>query len=121
MQKYTISEIKKLKNNIYIRDVKYGREIEYEPAFKLWAVYMRISHPELSAKTIFEIAGIDTDIINGRIPKRNLHNWCELYIKFGKDYFINLMDYTLYDIYLLKLSNNILDIRAFNVSFSPCV
>jgi len=108
MQKYTISEIKKLKNNIYIRDVKYGREIEYEPAFKLWAVYMRISHPELSAKTIFKIAGIDTDIINGRIPKRNLHNWCELYIKFGKDYFINLMDYTLYDIYLLKLSNNIL-------------
>ena len=109
MEKYTIKEIKKLKNNIYIRDVKYGREIEYEPAFKLWAVYMRLSHPELSARDIFQIAGFDMDIINNKIPKRNVHNWCELYIKFGVDYFIDLMDYSIYDMYLIKLSNNILN------------
>ena len=108
MKKYSYEELTKLKKNTYIVDVKYDREIHYEPVFKLWTVFMRLSHPELPAKEIFEIAGIDTSILNNDLPRRNIHNWCEMYIEYGREYFLNKMNYTIYNPFFYELSKNIL-------------
>ena len=49
---YTDEEINKLNNSIFVRSVKYKREIEYDPLFKLWTIVMKHDLPELSAREI---------------------------------------------------------------------
>ena len=61
---YTDNEIKILEQNIFVRKVKYKREIEYDPLFKLWAIMMRFKFPELSAREIFSRAGFDVNILH---------------------------------------------------------
>lgn len=85
---YTKEEIKILKQNNFILDVKYLRQIEYDPIFKLWCVYMKVEKPELTAREIFERAGIDTNILHPTLPRKRINEWVYSYKKFGKNYFI---------------------------------
>lgn len=84
---YTDEEIKKLKSNLFVKNVKYKREISYEPVFKLWAIMMRLYRPELSAKEIFEYANFDTSILNSKLPQKRIREWLDNYKKYGVNYF----------------------------------
>ena len=73
--KYSKEEINILKNNPNVLEVKYGRQIEYKPEFKKWAVYKSYDNPELSAIQIFELAGFDRRIISSRNARSRLNSW----------------------------------------------
>ena len=90
---YTDEEIEKLKKSIFIRDIKYRRELEYEPLFKIWTIVMKHDFPELSAREIFERGGIDINIINKKIPQKRIKEWRDNYQKFGIKYFLPEDDY----------------------------
>ena len=85
---YLDEEIDILKSNIFIRDVKYKREIVYDPIFKLWTLFMRLECPELTAREIFEKAGINTNILHRNLPKKRINDWMYAYKRFGVKYFI---------------------------------
>ena len=85
---YTEIEIKELKNNIFIKDILYQRQIKYEPIFKLWTIMMRLEYPGLSAKEILEIAGINTKILHPKLPQRRIKEWLDNYKKYGLNYFL---------------------------------
>ena len=85
---YTEIEIKELKNNIFIKDILYQRQIKYEPIFKLWTIMMRLEYPGLLAKEIFEIAGINTKILHPKLPQRRIKEWLDNYKKYGLNYFL---------------------------------
>ena len=65
---YTDEEISKLKESFFIRGVKYKRELEYEPLFKLWTIMMKHDCPDLSASEIFSRAVIDASILHKKLP-----------------------------------------------------
>lgn len=73
--KYTITEIKLLNSNPNVKSVKYGRQIEYSPSFKKWAVIQSVKYPELSANQIFEIAGFDIDMLGPRTAESRIRYW----------------------------------------------
>ena len=85
---YTDNEIKILEQNIFVRKVKYKREIEYDPLFKLWAIMMRFKFTELSAREIFSRAGFDVNILHRKLPQRRIKDWVDNYKKFGIRYFL---------------------------------
>lgn len=85
---YTDNEIKKLKQCIFIRNIKYKREIEYDPIFKLWTIMMRYDMPELSAREIFARGGFDINILHKKLPQRRIKDWVDNYKKFGIRYFL---------------------------------
>ncbi len=85
---YTDKEIKILKQSIFVRNVKYKREIEYDPIFKLWTIMMRYDMPELSAREIFARGGFDINILHKRLPQRRIKDWVDNYKKFGIRYFL---------------------------------
>ena len=80
---YTDEEINKLNNSIFVRSVKYKREIEYDPLFKLWTIVMKHDLPELSAREIFARGGIDINIVHKKLPQRRIKEWMDNYKKFG--------------------------------------
>lgn len=85
---YTKEEIKLLELNPFIKSVKYCREIEYNPLFKLWVILKRIENPEYTAKEIFELAKIETKILHKDLPRRRINSWVYNYKKFGISYFL---------------------------------
>lgn len=104
---YTDEEIKILKSNVFITDINYKRELVYDPIFKLWTIFMRLECPELTAKEIFERAGINTTILHPDLPRKRIKFWIYNYKKFGVKYFIPVDEpYTLND----KFKKQILDI-----------
>lgn len=84
---YTEKEIDILENNMFVRKVKYKREIEYDPLFKIWCVMMRLKFPELTAREIFYRGGFDINILHHRLPQRRIKDWVDNYKKFGIKYF----------------------------------
>jgi hypothetical protein len=84
---YSISEIEILNKNPNVVMVKYGKQIEYKDSFKKWAVLQSLSHPELSAIQIFELAGFDKKIIGSRVADSRIRYWKGNYIRYKKDYF----------------------------------
>lgn len=84
---YTEEEIKTLKQNMFIRNIKYKREIEYDPLFKLWCIVMKYDKPELSAREIFARGGFDINILHKSLPRRRIKDWWDNYKKFGIRYF----------------------------------
>ena len=85
---YTDDEIKKLKQCAFVRKIKYRREIEYDPIFKLWTIMMRYDMPELSAREIFARGGFDVNILHKKLPQRRIKEWTDNYKKFGIRYFL---------------------------------
>ena len=85
---YTDDEISKLKQNMFVRNIKYKREIEYDPIFKLWSIMMRLKFPELSAREIFERGGFETKILHNKLPQRRIKEWLDNYKRFGLRYFL---------------------------------
>ena len=85
---YTDEEIKTLKQNMFVRDVLRKREICYDPLFKLWTIMMKHDFPELSAREIFSRGGLDTTILNKKLPQRRIKEWEDNYKKFGIRYFL---------------------------------
>ena len=85
---YTDEEINKLNNSIFVRSVKYKREIEYDPLFKLWTIVMKHDLPELTAREIFARGGIDINIVHKKLPQRRIKEWIDNYKKFGIRYFL---------------------------------
>ena len=85
---YTDKEIEKLNQCIFVRKIKYRREIEYDPIFKLWSIMMRLEFPNLSASEIFGRAGFDTSILHHKLPQRRIKEWLDNYKKFGINYFL---------------------------------
>ena len=85
---YTKEELEILKQNIFVLDVKYKREIVYDPIFKLWTIMMRLEHPELIAREIFKLGGFDVTILHSKLPQRRIREWLTNYQKFGVAYFL---------------------------------
>ena len=85
---YTKEELEILKQNIFVLDVKYKREIVYDPIFKLWTIMMRLEHPELTAREIFKLGGFDVAILHNKLPQRRIREWLTNYQKFGVAYFL---------------------------------
>lgn len=85
---YTDEEISILRKNIFVRDVKYKREISYDPVFKLWCIMMRLEFPELSAREIFSRGSFDVNILHKKLPQRRIKDWLDNYKKFGIKYFL---------------------------------
>ena len=85
---YTKEELEILKQNIFVLDVKYKREIVYDPIFKLWTIMMRLEHPELTAREIFKLGGFDVTILHNKLPQRRIREWLTNYQKFGVTYFL---------------------------------
>lgn len=85
---YTKEELEILKQNIFVLDVKYKREIVYDPIFKLWTIMMRLEHPELTAREIFKLGGFDVTILHSKLPQRRIREWLTNYQKFGVAYFL---------------------------------
>lgn len=85
--KYTITEIRLLNANPNVKMVKYGRQIEYTPSFKKWAVIQSIKYPQLSANQIFELAGFDTDILGERTAESRIRYWKANANKYKELYF----------------------------------
>lgn len=85
---YTDKEISILEKNIFVRQVKYKREIEYDPLFKLWCIMMRKKFPELSAREIFARGSFDINILHKKLPQRRIKEWLDNYTKFGIRYFL---------------------------------
>lgn len=90
---YTDEEIKKLKDNMFVKDIKYKREISYDPIFKLWSIMMRLEFPELSAREIFSRGGFDVEILNRNLPQRRINDWLNNYKSFGVNYFLPQNEY----------------------------
>lgn len=107
---YTNEEIKILKSNMFIKDIKYRRELVYDPIFKLWTIFMRLECPELTAKEIFERAGMNTNILHPDLPRRRINRWFFNYKKFGVKYFIpEDTSYTVSDKFMKQLLNVVLE------------
>ena len=85
---YNDSELEKLNNNIFVKEVHFKRRIEYDTLFKLWCIMMRIDCPELTGKQIFERAGFDTSFLHTNLPYRRIGEWYDNYKKFGLNYFL---------------------------------
>lgn len=85
---YTDNEIAELKQNMFINNIRYKRQIEYDVVFKLWCIMMRLEFPELTGKDIFRRAGINTDILHDNLPYRRIGEWVKNYKKFGISYFL---------------------------------
>lgn len=85
---YTNEEISILRKNIFVRDIKYKREISYDPIFKLWCIMMRLDFPELSAREIFARGGFDVNILHKKLPQRRIKDWLDNYRKYGIKYFL---------------------------------
>lgn len=85
---FTTVEIKKLELNPFVIKIKYKREIEYDPIFKLWTVIQKKERPDLSSKEIFELAKFDTSLLSEELPRRRISHWTKKYNKFGIDYFL---------------------------------
>ena len=79
---YTNEEISILRKNIFVKDVKYKREICYDPVFKLWCIMMRLDFPELSAREIFASGCFDIGILHKKLPQRRIKDWLDNYKKF---------------------------------------
>ena len=90
---YTDEEIHALCQSIFINGVKYRRQIEYDPLFKLWVIVMKHDLPELSAREIFARGGIDIDILHKKLPQRRTREWLDNYEKFGLGYFVSDSNY----------------------------
>ncbi|MEG0826691.1 MAG: hypothetical protein RR404_04410 [Bacilli bacterium] len=107
---YTKDEIDLLKKNIFIKQIKYNRELEYDPIFKLWTIMMRLECPELTAQEIFEKAGINILILHPELPRKRINYWFKCYKKFGIDYFLpEDKHYSITDDFKNKLLNCILE------------
>lgn len=85
---YTDKELASLNRNMFVKSVRYKRQIEYDVVFKLWCVMMRLKFPELTCKDIFERAGFDTRILHDSLPHRRIGEWLKSYRKFGINYFL---------------------------------
>ena len=85
---YTEKEINTLENNVFIKKVKYKRELEYFPVFKLWCILMKIENPDLSAREIFERGGLDINILHHKLPRNRIKEWMDNYKKYGIAYFL---------------------------------
>jgi hypothetical protein len=90
---YTEEEIAKLKQSMFIRSIKYKRELEYEPLFKLWTIMMKHDFPELTAREIFDRGGIDINILHKKLPQARIKEWIDNYKKFGIRYFLPENEY----------------------------
>lgn len=91
---YTDEEIRRLFQSGNVLSIKNKSQIVYKKEFKLWAIYEKISHPEKTARQIFESAGFDMTILDGRTPQERLHSWIEKYKMYGDEYFIERNKYT---------------------------
>ena len=94
---YTDAEIAKLEQSIFVRSVKYKRELEYEPLFKLWTIVLKHDFPELTAREIFARGGLDINILHKKLPQRRIKEWMDNYKKFGIRYFLPESCVKLYD------------------------
>ncbi len=85
---YTKEEIKILELNPFVLKIKYKREIEYDPVFKLWCIVLKKERPDLSAKEIFELGKFKTDLLSDELPRRRISEWNKKYNRFGVNYFL---------------------------------
>ena len=91
---YTDEEIKSLFNSGNVASIKNKSQIVYKKEFKLWAIYEKLSHPEKTARQIFESAGFDMKILDDRTPQKRLCSWVKKYKMYGDEYFIERNKYT---------------------------
>lgn len=91
---YTDEEIKKLFQSGNVLSIKNKSQIVYKKEFKLWAIYEKISHPEKTARQIFESAGFDMNILDERTPQKRLCSWMKKYKMYGDEYFVERNKYT---------------------------
>ena len=91
---YTDEEIKRLFQSGNVLSIKNKSQIVYKKEFKLWAIYEKLSHPEKTARQIFESAGFDMNILDERTPQKRLCSWIKKYKLYGDEYFVAKNKYT---------------------------
>ncbi|MDO5568761.1 MAG: hypothetical protein Q4G04_01430 [bacterium] len=89
-------EIKTLLKNKNILSIKYNKEIEYDPNFKLWAVQEKIKYPNKTAREIFVERDFDMTILDEKTPQRRLNSWIKKYKMFGNEYFYDYKNKSTY-------------------------
>lgn len=94
---YTTKEMEELKNSPFVLFVRKRRFIEYDPYFKLWAVYQRYNHPEKTASEIFKEAGFPIKLMSNKLPQARIRSWELLYLRYGVEYFITQSNYIVLD------------------------
>lgn len=99
---YTEQEIILLKQNPFVLDIKYNRFIEYDPIFKLWCVLAKNLYPEVSARSLFYIAGFPLQIMNPNLPQKRILAWRNIFFRYGKEYFLYSKDYEMLNIIPFK-------------------
>ena len=103
---YSEEEIELLKECKFVLDVKYKTQIEYDPIFKVWCIMMKFECPELTAKEIFERAGMNTNILHKSTPRKRIADWIYSYKRYGIEYFLKENEpYTLTDDFKRQLYN----------------
>lgn len=91
---YTDEEIKRLFQSGNVLSIKNKSQIVYKKEFKLWAIHEKLSHPEKTARQIFESAGFDMNILDERTPQKRLCSWIKKYRMYGDEYFVERNKYT---------------------------
>lgn len=84
---YTKEEITLLEHNPNVMAIKYKRQIEYNPEFKLKTVLMKRDYPQYSSKEIFKYFGMDTSLLDDRTPQKRISYWTKKFNMYGYDYF----------------------------------
>ena len=109
---YTDNEIKRLIQSGNVLTIKNKSQIVYKKEFKLWAVYEKISHPEKTARQIFEDAGFDMSVLDSSTPQKRIYSWMKKHKMYGKEYFIEKNKYTYSSNYKNIESNNLNVLRG---------
>lgn len=87
---YQVSEL--LKNPNVLKVIN-SSQVIYKDDFKLWSVFKKKMHPELTAKEIFEMAGFDTKLLHPETPRKRIAYWSEQIDRFGVEVFLNKKQY----------------------------
>lgn len=93
MKYYTEDEKRILMMNPFVLFIRDDKAIEYDPAFKLWCVFTKKSHPEKSCKSMFMECDFDMNIISNRLPYERIKRWEERFDTFGPEWFLDDYEY----------------------------
>ncbi|MDO4962780.1 MAG: hypothetical protein Q4E75_01595 [bacterium] len=91
---YNDYEIMKLLENPNVVAIKNRSQIIYSNDFKYKAVLERLTHPEKTARQIFEEEGFDMTILSDTTPQKRICYWLKKYEMFGIEYFQITNQYT---------------------------
>jgi hypothetical protein len=89
MRYYTEEEQRILMMNPFVLFIKDNKAIEYDPAFQLWCIFTKKTHPERSCRSMFEECKFDMSVLSKRLPQERVKRWEERFNIYGPDWYLN--------------------------------